>query len=94
MEDLEEEEKLPVVKLVLKKVDFPLLQEETDDDKFVEETIIDTKQQRERKRARVIRFEGVVSWNRKKREREKVRLFSEKKLKKNFRIFVVSQSSH
>jgi len=39
----------------------------------------------------VTRFEVVVSWNRKKREREK-RLFSEKKLKKNFRIFVVSQS--
>ena len=33
--------------VVVKKVDFPLLQEETDDDKFVEETIINTKQQRE-----------------------------------------------
>ena len=32
--------------VVVKKVDFPLLQEETDDDKFVEETIINTKQQR------------------------------------------------
>ena len=37
-EDLEE-------LVVVKKVDFPLLQEETDDDKFVEETIINTKQQ-------------------------------------------------
>ena len=34
--------------VVVKKVDFPLLQEETDDDKFVEETIINTKQQRGR----------------------------------------------
>ncbi len=52
MEDLEEEEKLPVVVLVLKKVDFPLLQEETDDDKFVDfETIINTTRQRERKQA-------------------------------------------
>ena len=32
--------------VVVKKVDFPLLQEETDDDKFVDETIINTKQQR------------------------------------------------
>jgi len=52
LEDLEEEEKLPVVVLVLKKVDFPLLQEETDDDKFVDfETIINTTRQRERKQA-------------------------------------------
>lgn len=45
------------IDVVFKKVDFPL-QEETDDDKFVEETIINTKQQteglerRERKHAR------------------------------------------
>ena len=32
--------------VVVKKVDFPLLQEETDDDKFVDETIINIKQQR------------------------------------------------
>ena len=44
--------------VVVKKVDFPLLQEETDDDKFVGETIINTKQQteglerKERKHAR------------------------------------------
>ena len=35
------------IDVVFKKVDFPLLQEETCDDKFVEETIINTKQQTE-----------------------------------------------
>jgi hypothetical protein len=41
------EEDLEPIDVVFKKVDFPL-QEETrdDDDKFVEETIINTKQQR------------------------------------------------
>ena len=55
------------IDVVFKKVDFPL-QEETrdDDDKFVEETIINTKQQteglerRERKRARVVRVRARV----------------------------------
>jgi hypothetical protein len=43
------EEDLEPIDVVFKKVDFPL-QEETrdDDDKFVEETIINTKQQRGR----------------------------------------------
>ena len=46
------------IDVVFKKVDFPLQEETCDDDKFVEETIINTKQQteglerRERKHAR------------------------------------------
>jgi hypothetical protein len=59
------EEDLEPIDVVFKKVDFPL-QEETCDDKFVEETIINTKQQteglerRERKRARVVRVRARV----------------------------------